>query len=388
MEGLHGLLTLIPPLAAGPSGWHKFPLQVLVEVLRFSKKRGLAVEPLSAYIDLLNASISLLEEKPDLSSVALVRRENDVIDQALLPRIGLDKEGKQMVLQFADLEVPVLQEKDSFKIGTLASEDAYSLVLDNEGKEQKVAEGEDPLPKRYQHRITLTDSETDDEFEILLLTRTDIEIKGKDLQKALAAGKPLSDLLRPLPTGNGGGLAVAMKDWIRDNAIAIPSDSKIVGYRKVPSKSVYRAQPFAWAAVLDNGQSVFLRGGSEQFFDQHADHLDSLLAEMGYLVLKVTEFDDSDPKKVRIKNSVSLPMDGMQELMDLQEMLLSSASAPKSLKPVATPEKDPAPKAKKPQPVAEKVAVAAGDAPAAEQEGPALDGEEQENVDMLTTLGF
>lgn len=380
LDGLSSTFSSIPPLTEGQPGWTTFSLEVLVQVLRFSKKRNLSAAALSAYIDLLNAAISDLDPAPDTSAVCLVRRDRGTIEQALLPRIGLNKDGDAMVLQFADLEVPVEQDGSSLKVGTLLAEDAFALVLDNDGREQKVAEGEDPLPRAYQHRITLTDAETSDEFEVLLLTRTDIEVKGQALQKAIAAGKPLTDFLKPLPKGGGGGLAVAMKQWILDNEIQCPAEFKITKVRKVPSKSQFRSLPFSWAMVLDNGDAVFARGGAEQFLDQHADHVDNLLAEMGHLVLKITDADYSDEKKVRIKCSIQLPSEGLDEMVELQNLLLSGKPAATKAIAAAPAEEKPA---AKPRKKAAAVAAAAPAAPAAE-----LSSEDQDNVDVLGSLGF
>lgn len=387
LDGLRDLFSSIPPLTEGKPGWATFSLEVLVQVLRFSKKRNLAAGPLAAYIDLLNAAISEMDPQPDTSGVCLVRREKGGIDQALLPRIGLSKDGSAIVMQFANLEVPVIQDGASLSVGTLASEDAFALVPDSEGREQKTAEGEDAKPRRYEHKITLTDKETGDEYEILLLTRTDIEVKGPTLQKALAAGKSLTDMLRPLPSGEGGGkLAVSMKDWVRDNEIQCPASFKVVGYRKVPSKSKYRSLPYSWAMILDNGDVVFARGGSEAFLDQHSEHLDNLLSEMGHLVLKIGDVDFSDEQKVRIKCWIELPMEGLEELKELQSLVLSGQAA--ATKSIAAAKEEAATPAEKPKKKAAAVAVAEREPEPEVEEAAELSAEDQEDVDILGELGF
>lgn len=387
LDGLRDLFSSIPPLTEGKPGWATFSLEVLVQVLRFSKKRNLAAGPLSAYIDLLNAAISEMDPQPDTSAVCLVRREKGGIDQTLLPRIGLSKDGSEIVMQFANLEVPVVQDGASLTVGTLVSEDAFALVPDSEGREQKVADGEDAKPRKYEHKITLTDKETSDEYEILLLTRTDIEVKGPALQKALAAGKSLTDMLKPLPSGEGGGrLAVAMKDWILQNDIQCPASFKITGYRKVPSKSKFRSLPYAWAVILDNGDVVFARGGAESFLDQHAEHLDNLLAEMGHLVLKIGDTDFSDEKKARIKTWIELPMEGLEELKELQNLVLSGQAA--ATKSIAAAKEEAAAPAAKPSKKAAAVAVAEREPEPDVEEASELSTEEQEDVDILGELGF
>ena len=335
-DSLRDELATIPQLAAGAEGWFPLGMKQVGLILKTLKKLQLPTKALMGFVNFVDAvTDGMDDEDKNLDSVLLLRRKGGKIEQVLMPRIGRSKtDAKGIVLQVGDTYVPVTQDGQVFTAGGLANDDLLDVAFDEEGRDPEEEGG----PRRYRHRIALSDQQSGESYEVVLITDNAQDCGPSKLKSHIKKGNNLAELLAvPSSGGGGGGLCQPMLDYVQERGLEFPVEVKVVGLRKIASKAEWRKAKggIAWGLMLEGGGGVYARGGSEAYLDRNADAAEGLLKQMGHLVLQITGTSTLKSGKTAVENQILLPADSFAEL---EGLLLTGAEPQKKVaaaKPVA-----------------------------------------------------
>ena len=322
-NSLRDELAPIPQLAAGPDEWFPLGVTQLGTILKALKAKNLSTKSLVGFINFVDAATDgMADEDKNMDKVLLLRRKAGKIEQLMLPRVGRSKADKDaIVLQIGDTYIPMSQDGQKFTAGALANDDLLDLAFDDEGREG----AEEDSPRRYRHRLTITDEESGDAYEVVLLTDNSQDCSAGTLKAHLKKGNNLADLLAVPSSGGGGGLCVPMLNYVTENNLEFPVELKVTGLRKIPSRQEWRKAKggIAWGLLLENGAGIYARGGSEAYLDRNADAVEGLLKQMGHLILQITGTAVTSRGNTVVENQLLLPSDSFA---DLEGLLLSGAA--------------------------------------------------------------
>ncbi|MDA9868106.1 hypothetical protein N9C85_01590 [Synechococcus sp. AH-224-I15] len=359
-DSLRDELAPIPQLAAGPDEWFPLGVSQLGTILKALKAQNLSTKSLVGFVNFVDAATdAMAEEDKNLDKVLLLRRKGGKIEQLMLPRVGRSKTDKDAIaLQIGDTYVPVTQDGQKFTAGGLANEDLLCVVFDEEGREGN----EEDSPRRYRHRLTLTDEESGETYEVVLLTDNAQDCSASAIKSHLKKGNNFAELLAVPSSGGGGGLCMPMLDYVTQNGLEFPVELKVVGLRKIPSRQEWRKAKggIAWGLLIEGGGGIYARGGSESYLDRNCDAAEGLLKQMGHMVLQITGTSVTSRGNTVVENQLLLPADSFA---DLDGLLLSGAAPQtKAVAPAkkAAADEAPANNVKKAA-VSKKEPVAAGD---------------------------
>lgn len=333
-DSLRDELAPIPQLASGRDEWFPLGVSQLGVILKALKAKNLSTSSLVGFVNFVDAATDgISDEDKHLDKVLLLRRKAGKIEQLMLPRLARSKEDPDaLVLQIGDTYAPVEQDGQVFKVGGLANDDLLDIVFDDEGRDG----AEEDSPRRYRHRLTMTDQESGDTYEVVLLTDNAQDCSTAKLKAHLKKGNNLAEMLSIPSSGGGGGLCVPMLDYVTEHGLEFPVELKVVGLRKIPSKQEWRKSKGAisWGLLLEGGGGIYARGASEAYLDRNADAAEGLLKQMGHMVLQITGTSTTSRGNTVVENQLLLPADSFA---DLDGLLLSGAEPQKAMAPAKEP---------------------------------------------------
>lgn len=290
-----------------------------------------ALETITAREDLADAATRGMDDDADLDMSELIgfTRKDGAVKRVTPVRITANADGDGVQLNMGSLVVPGVQEGKSLTFGGLTSS-----ISEDYNVETKTTQSYGDL---HFHTLSLEDSETGSIYPVSLYVERGVEPVA--VKAALKAGSPLEELLTG-PGGGGGGSTLNLRDVVTSEDM-IPWRANIVEVRQLESSSEYALDGKSYAATLEGGQAVWMRGDAEKRLHANFVKIEADLKKGKTWTLKVTSFDNSTGK-VRMRTGLEAASSGSY----FAELLAAAPEAKAELPAAkAEPEAAPAPAA-------------------------------------------
>lgn len=259
----------------------------------FGERAAEMVEPLAVVDDLLELATAGADEKDlDMSQLVTFKIAKGSCQRVLGPRLALNEDGEPIFV-FGSVRVPVVQQGVKIKIGDLVAE---NLATEYSVQAKALANNE----TMYIHTMDLTSADGD-VFPVELYVKREIDADA--VKPLLKTGEPLSDVLAQY--GKGGGGAVSLANYI--SAEQVPWSASIKTIHVWDTESKFSQDGKAYAATLEDGTTVWLRGKAEAWVRRNSTAAKKILEDGGEVVLKVTDMRTAENGRTSMTTRIVLP---------------------------------------------------------------------------------